>query len=263
MTNNNLSLTSSRIWSNRDEDWDQNQRRQLTRSRPINNQQGERGGMYLPWRQFEERVRTGPFGLVRFPSHPHSPAQILIIEGTINGERVNPRLLQFIHDSPPRIQGEWQLGFIPEPESSGLTDAEFNSAMKKLRKQTYDPPQLKRKAWKRGLFSSSNHVEGSNDEKNEDKKCTICLEPFVPKKQVLVTPCNHMFHNKCLTPWVKSHGQCPVCRYKLCERKEIIQTPNYNYNSNSAGNIYEDDLALDLITLVRAMEEALMWMRLS
>ncbi|XP_028550361.1 E3 ubiquitin-protein ligase ZNRF4 isoform X1 [Dendrobium catenatum] len=198
-----------------------------------------------------------------FPSHPHSPAQILIIEGTINEERVNPRLLQFIHESPPRIQGEWQLGFIPEPESSGLTDAEFNSAMKKLRKQTYDPPQLKRKAWRRGLFSSSNYVQGSNDEKNEDKKCTICLEPFVPKEQVLVTPCNHIFHDRCLTPWVKSHGQCPVCRFKLCERKEIIQTPNYNYNSNSSGNIYEDDLALDLITLVRAMEEALMWMRLS
>lgn len=269
MTTNNLTLASSRNWRNRDENWDYHQRRQLSVPRPIDNQQGEGGSMFLPWRLFEERVRTGPFGLARFPSQPHSPAQILIIEGTINGERVNPRLLRFIHESPPRIHNEWQLGLTSEPESPVLTDSEFNSAMKKLRKQTYDPPQPKRKSFKKGLFgnrnSSSNYVQEINivEKNEEEKQCTICLESFVPKDQVLMTPCDHMFHNKCLVPWVKRHGNCPVCRYKLFERKEIVQAPNYSNYSNSNGNIHEDELALDLITIVRAMEEAFMWMHRS
>ncbi|XP_020581461.1 RING-H2 finger protein ATL78-like [Phalaenopsis equestris] len=190
----------------------------------------------------------------------------------MNGERVNPRLLQFIHESPPRIRGEWQLGLLADSEPPALTDDEFNAAMKKLRKQTYDPPQPKRNTWKRrGLFGNRNSSSSSNNiiheikiEKNEeDKQCAICLESFVPKEQVLMTPCNHMFHSKCIVPWVRSHGRCPVCRFKLYEKKETVQGQNYRNYSNNSVNIYEDDLALDLINLLRAMEEAFMWMHLT
>ncbi|KAJ0971470.1 hypothetical protein J5N97_019429 [Dioscorea zingiberensis] len=248
----------------------------------------ENGGMLSHWRLFEERVRTGPYGLTRFPSQPYSPVRILDPMGNSSG-RVNPRLRQFIIQvSPPHIQGEWNPPITNQPEEPGLTNDEFKKAMKKIRKQVYNPSYPRKKAWKRGLFnknstgtSSSNYYNNNNkngedEEKDEGKdSCVICLESFVPNEQVLVTPCNHVFHHDCLVPWLKSQGKCPVCRFSLSERKEMVlaqnssnrNSSNNNYNNSYgySGNLdFEDvEVAMDLIALIRAMEEAFNWVNLS
>ncbi|CAL9128348.1 unnamed protein product [Musa textilis] len=220
--------------------------------------------LYNPWRLFEERVRTGPFGLTRFPSQPHSPVRILVLSGSTD-DRVNPRLTQFIRDSPPRIRGEWHLGQVAEPEDQGLTAEEFKKAMGKLRKQVYSPPYPPRRAWKRGLFSRRTDTGADDADEEDGKDCTICLEAFLPTDQVLVTPCNHMFHNDCLVPWVKSQGKCPVCRFVLCERKEGAPVrrsdggANSYYAPHNARDLDDDAVPLDLLTLIRAMEEAFGW----
>ena len=52
-----------------------------------------------------------------------------------------------------------------------------------------------------------------------EKDCAVCKEQFKletedPDEQVVVTlPCNHPFHEPCITPWLKSSGTCPVCRW--------------------------------------------------
>ncbi|KAH7686280.1 Anaphase-promoting complex (APC) subunit 11 protein [Dioscorea alata] len=218
--------------------------------------------MFSPWRLFEERVRTGPFGLSRFPSQPFSPIRILVYDNT--NERVNPRLRQFIQDSPPHIQGEWHLP--SSTQESGLTNEEFKKAMKKVRKQVYNPPYPRRKAWKRGLFnnktSSNTTNNNSGDEEKDEGKttCVICLESFEPNEQVLVTPCNHMFHHDCFVPWLKSQGKCPICRFSLCEGKDMALA--LSSNNSSAVNNDLNDLAADLAALIRAMEEAFNWVNL-
>ncbi|KAG1367773.1 putative E3 ubiquitin-protein ligase RING1 [Cocos nucifera] len=204
--------------------------------------------------------------LVSFPLQPYSPARILIVHGE-GEDRVNPRLRQFIQESPPRIRGEWHLGPASGPEDPGLSEEEFKKAMKKIRKHIYNPPYPRRRAWKRGIFSrrSSNvSANEEDDEKDEEKRCTVCLETFVPNEQVMMTPCNHMFHNDCLVPWVKGQGNCPVCRYVLYERRETtlarnIGSNNNNYYGNAGYGGGDDDLAADFIRLLRAMEEALNW----
>ncbi|RRT63072.1 hypothetical protein B296_00042997 [Ensete ventricosum] len=201
---------------------------------------------------------------ISFPSQPHSPVRILVLSGSPD-DRVNPRLTQFIRDSPPRIRGEWHLGQAAEPEDEGLTAEEFKKAMGKLRKQVYSPPYPPRRAWKRGLFSRRTDTGADDAEEEDGKDCTICLEAFVPNDQVLVTPCNHMFHNDCLVPWVKSQGKCPVCRFVLCQRKEgaPVRRSDGGANSNSAPHnardLDDEELPLDLVTLIRAMEEAFGW----
>ena len=42
--------------------------------------------------------------------------------------------------------------------------------------------------------------------------CAICLEEDVPLWQSYVTPCQHLFHVKCITTWQTQSIYCPVCR---------------------------------------------------
>lgn len=119
--------------------------------------------------------------------------------------------------------------------------------MSKLRKQTFGPTSSRKKPdWKRGgLFCRSHGSKSIHEEEEDgDGKCSICLETFVGNEQVVVTPCNHMFHEECLLPWVKRHGQCPVCRHEFVERR---QEPT------------ADDGLMDIVALIRAMEEAFQW----
>lgn len=62
----------------------------------------------------------------------------------------------------------------------------------------------------------------------EGKRCAVCLEDFKGGEEVMLTPCDHMFHEDCIVPWVKSHGQCPVCRSVFCERIKENGSGNEN-----------------------------------
>ncbi|CAN1351849.1 E3 ubiquitin-protein ligase RNF126 [Linum perenne] len=35
----------------------------------------------------------------------------------------------------------------------------------------------------------------------------------------MLTPCDHMFHEDCIVPWVKANGNCPVCRCSISDRR--------------------------------------------
>ena len=43
--------------------------------------------------------------------------------------------------------------------------------------------------------------------------CTICFEPIENEKEIFKTPCGHVFHNSCVTPWFLSKNTCPMCRH--------------------------------------------------
>ncbi|PIA42081.1 hypothetical protein AQUCO_02100145v1 [Aquilegia coerulea] len=145
----------------------------------------------------------------RFPLHPPSPMRI-VVPGDEMAPQVNPRLRQFIQESPPRIRGQWNMQLASEEgESSRLTREEQKRALKKLMKQVYNPHPKN--------TSSFGKLEEEQDD--DEKSCAICLEDFVPKQEVLVTLCNHMFHKTCIVRWVKSNGQCPVCRIVIGEQR--------------------------------------------
>ncbi|CAL0305389.1 unnamed protein product [Lupinus luteus] len=47
------------------------------------------------------------------------------------------------------------------------------------------------------------------------KSCSICLEELSGKDEVLVMPCNHMYHQECITNWLQRCDTCPLCRYSM------------------------------------------------
>ncbi|KAK1415930.1 hypothetical protein QVD17_31718 [Tagetes erecta] len=46
-------------------------------------------------------------------------------------------------------------------------------------------------------------------------ECVICLEEFGIGDLVSEMPCKHKFHGGCVKKWLRMHGSCPVCRYKM------------------------------------------------
>ena len=59
--------------------------------------------------------------------------------------------------------------------------------------------------------------DGENSsEEGSDFECPICMGSS--SKKVCLTPCNHLFHIKCLTAWKQKHPNhhtCPTCRCEL------------------------------------------------
>ena len=70
------------------------------------------------------------------------------------------------------------------------------------------------------LYYRENSSNIINEKEDEDlKRCAICLEDF-EREEVVVTPCNHMFHEECIIPWVNGNDQCPVCRSAIREGRK-------------------------------------------
>jgi len=84
---------------------------------------------------------------------------------------------------------------------------------------------------------------------NDTEQCPVCLETFEEGMTVVETPCNHKFHNNCISRWLQSHSTCPVCRASLTEQSGNLKIkfifPNnfelhteWNLNSNSIIDIF-------------------------
>lgn len=53
----------------------------------------------------------------------------------------------------------------------------------------------------------------STYEKNKgDEYCSICLEEFIQKENIITLECSHYYHQKCIIDWFKKETTCPLCR---------------------------------------------------
>lgn len=53
------------------------------------------------------------------------------------------------------------------------------------------------------------------DEEIGKNDCVICLENLGMERELLCTPCSHMFHGDCIKKWLENGNSCPICRYNL------------------------------------------------
>jgi E3 ubiquitin-protein ligase RNF115/126 len=53
--------------------------------------------------------------------------------------------------------------------------------------------------------------------------CSVCKDEFDIDQILLELPCNHLFHEDCILPWLKERNSCPCCRFELpVEEKEAV-----------------------------------------
>lgn len=45
-----------------------------------------------------------------------------------------------------------------------------------------------------------------------EEHCTICLDQYNVDETLTKLHCGHIYHTKCITPWLEAKGVCPVCR---------------------------------------------------
>ena len=72
------------------------------------------------------------------------------------------------------------------------------------------------------------HILTSQDIETMDadqRKCSLCLEDYVPNDTLLRLPCQHEFHSDCIHDAVRhQHATCPICRTAFPTR-ELESTP--------------------------------------
>ncbi|XP_076950286.1 uncharacterized protein LOC143623216 [Bidens hawaiensis] len=182
-------------------------------------------GVVGPMDPFGSGAYVSPFTLPRVRSQPAMQNQA---RDTTMPRAANPspRLVNNISD--PLLRGNQQ-----------------DVGLEKLRREIYNPGIQRVSLYYRDYDSRAKARE------NEDgKSCVICLDDFEPREMVTLTPCNHMFHEHCIVPWVKSHGQCPVCRFVIVDHSKENEGRRTIINSE----LVNDPFARDLVSFIRDME---------
>ncbi|KAK1320273.1 E3 ubiquitin ligase BIG BROTHER [Acorus calamus] len=59
--------------------------------------------------------------------------------------------------------------------------------------------------YKIGLFSR----------KEKREECVICYMAYKNKDTLITLPCQHEYHSKCITRWLKINRECPVCKVEV------------------------------------------------
>jgi hypothetical protein len=56
-------------------------------------------------------------------------------------------------------------------------------------------------------------LQNTNQEKPKDVSatCSICTEDFIENDTVRILPCGHLYHRRCIDPWLlRFGGNCPL-----------------------------------------------------
>lgn len=77
-------------------------------------------------------------------------------------------------------------------------------------------------------------VEVTELQVNSKLQCSVCWEDFSFKEKVRQLPCQHVYHEPCIRPWLELHGTCPICRQNLVTGD---QQNHSDINQSSAGNL--------------------------
>ena len=70
-------------------------------------------------------------------------------------------------------------------------------------------------------------VQISENQVNENFKCTICLSEFEMAEEACQLRCNqqHIFHRNCIKEWFKRENHCPICRQPAFLQRYSVVSP--------------------------------------
>ncbi|CAL1147577.1 unnamed protein product [Cladocopium goreaui] len=72
-------------------------------------------------------------------------------------------------------------------------------------------------------FRKKRRTEAPEPAERDASICAVCLEAFGDRQKVLRLPCQHLFHDSCLQPWMENRGSCPKCRSAIDAALDVAQ----------------------------------------
>ncbi|XP_066460863.1 E3 ubiquitin-protein ligase RNF126 [Eleutherodactylus coqui] len=82
-------------------------------------------------------------------------------------------------------------------------------------------------------------VQVTDEHVGSGLECPVCKEDYTVGETVRQLPCNHLFHNNCIIPWLEQHDTCPVCRKSLSGQNTATNPPglsDMNFSASSASS---------------------------
>ncbi|CAK74048.1 unnamed protein product (macronuclear) [Paramecium tetraurelia] len=53
----------------------------------------------------------------------------------------------------------------------------------------------------------------------EYKQCSICINNYEDGEELILLPCIHRFHKKCISEWFKNQSTCPICKTDITQQE--------------------------------------------
>ncbi|KAK7141693.1 hypothetical protein R3I93_015742 [Phoxinus phoxinus] len=79
---------------------------------------------------------------------------------------------------------------------------------------------------------------GDPEVDSEDTSCVVCTDSFTRNEQVTVLPCRHLYHKKCIEPWLLEHATCPMCKYNILKSKIDEERDEPSSSSSPSNNSF-------------------------
>ncbi|CAO3702851.1 unnamed protein product [Rhizopus stolonifer] len=137
-------------------------------------------------------------------------------------------ILQFLSAMTSGTLGE---GLAGNPNDYAFSQTALDNIITQLMEQgggSAPPPAPEQ------VIESLPKRELSEKEKSQEADCAVCKDTFEITERVIQLPCEHIFHDDCIRPWLKLNSTCPVCRKSvLPENASHGQTSQEQHNSDS------------------------------
>ncbi|KAL9242068.1 hypothetical protein vseg_016107 [Gypsophila vaccaria] len=113
------------------------------------------------------------------------------------------------------VNADWETSGFREPETTYSSLSEYSFEVHHgsiLEEQMKKPPGLSHETLSKLHHEVFIECEKTRVNSISVAECSICLENFVEGNDLVSLPCGHRFHTLCLSPWLKTCGECPYCR---------------------------------------------------
>uniref|UniRef100_H2YE69 RING-type domain-containing protein n=1 Tax=Ciona savignyi TaxID=51511 RepID=H2YE69_CIOSA len=91
----------------------------------------------------------------------------------------------------------------------------------------------------------------TNDESlSSDSVCAICIENYKVGDVIRELPCQHLFHKKCVDPWLHNKHTCPMCKINIIKTTgncEDSDSGHFNEGHTASVSSVDQDVELQAI----------------
>ena len=135
--------------------------------------------------------------------------------------------------------------FINAPSSNGFTLKELLYSLKILYEFIYSEEERTSNLYvynlkkicslcgNKDLSLCMENLENLENLENVEDTCCICYNEYDSEEKPSRLKCGHIFHNSCITKWLKTSGTCPICRNHIfiCGKCDGIGIIYYSINT--------------------------------